>query len=209
MQKRFFSLNTQAYKNLLQDNSKKVVVAIGPAGTGKTMMACEESIFQLKQQSIKKIVITRPIVGADNDIGFLPGNIDDKMAPWTRPIFDVFYEHFTKSRVIQMMKNDIIEVSPLVYMRGRTFKNCYIIGDELQNSTILQMKMLLTRLGDNSRMFINGDLEQQDLIGKNGLEHFLKLIKEKGDQEEIGIIEMNNSDVKRSSIVQKIIELYQ
>lgn len=108
-----------------------------------------------------------------------------------------------------MMKNDIIEISPLVYMRGRTFKNCYIIGDELQNSTIIQMKMLLTRLGDNSRMFINGDLEQQDLIGKNGLEHFLKLVKEKGDQEEIGIIEMNNSDVKRSSIVQKIIELYQ
>lgn len=196
------------YKNLLSNNIIKLVVATGPAGTGKTMIACEEAINQLKNSFVKKIVITRPIIGADNDIGFLPGKLEDKMTPWTRPLLDVFHEHFTKKRVEQMITNDIIEISPFIYMRGRTFKNCFIIGDELQNTNIEQMKMLLTRIGDNSKMVITGDLEQKDIKNQeSGLEHLMKILKN-NPNEMIGVIQFNNDDVKRSEITKKILEIY-
>jgi phosphate starvation-inducible PhoH-like protein len=208
MQKRLFSTNFEFYKKILNENNVKLVIAIGPAGTGKTMGACQEAIKQLKEGNIKKIVITRPIIGADNDIGFLPGKLEDKMAPWTRPILDVFYDYYTKSKIEQFIKNDIIEISPLIYMRGRTFKNAFIIGDEMQNTNINQMKMLLTRIGDNSKMVITGDLAQKDIIIKNGLDHFLNLIKN-NNSDMIGIIHMNNNDIKRSEIVQTIINIYQ
>lgn len=196
------------YKNLLSNNIIKLVIATGPAGTGKTMMACEEAINHLKNSFVKKIVITRPIIGADNDIGFLPGKLEDKMTPWTRPLLDVFHEHFTKKRVEQMITNDIIEISPFIYMRGRTFKNCFIIGDELQNTNIEQMKMLLTRIGDNSKMVITGDLEQKDIKNQeSGLEHLMKILKN-NPNEMIGVIQFNNDDVKRSEITKKILEIY-
>ncbi len=196
------------YKNLLSNNIIKLVIATGPAGTGKTMMACEEAINHLKNSFVKKIVITRPIIGADNDIGFLPGKLEDKMTPWTRPLLDIFHEHFTKKRVEQMITNDIIEISPFIYMRGRTFKNCFIIGDELQNTNIEQMKMLLTRIGDNSKMVITGDLEQKDIKNQeSGLEHLMKILKN-NPNEMIGVIQFNNDDVKRSEITKKILEIY-
>jgi len=208
MQKRFYTSNCEVYRRLLQDEIKKLVIAVGPAGTGKTMLACEEAIINLKKNIIKKIVITRPIIGADNDIGYLPGTIEDKMTPWTRPIFDVFYEHYPKTKILQFIKNDQIEISPLIYMRGRTFKNSFIIGDEMQNANVNQMKMLLTRIGENSKMIINGDLEQVDLQKNvSGLEHFLNLIRTKND-EQIGLVIMNKDDVKRSDIVKKILSLY-
>jgi len=208
MQKRFYTSNCEVYRRLLQDEIKKLVIAVGPAGTGKTMLACEEAIINLKKNLIKKIVITRPIIGADNDIGYLPGTIEDKMTPWTRPIFDVFYEHYPKTKILQFIKNDQIEISPLIYMRGRTFKNSFIIGDEMQNANVNQMKMLLTRIGENSKMIINGDLEQVDLQKNvSGLEHFLNLIRTKND-EQIGLVIMNKDDVKRSDIVKKILSLY-
>jgi len=208
MQKRFYTSNCEVYRRLLQDEIKKLVIAVGPAGTGKTMLACEEAIINLKKNLIKKIVITRPLIGADNDIGYLPGTIEDKMTPWTRPIFDVFYEHYPKTKVLQFIKNDQIEISPLIYMRGRTFKNSFIIGDEMQNANTNQMKMLLTRIGENSKMIINGDLEQVDLQKNvSGLEHFLNLIRRKND-EQIGLVIMNKDDVKRSDIVKKILSLY-
>ena len=208
MHKRLFSTNFDLYKEFLNENNIKLIIAIGPAGTGKTMAACLEAIKQYKEGNIKKIVITRPIIGADNDIGYLPGKLEDKMAPWTRPILDVFYEYYTKSKIEQFIKNDIIEISPFIYMRGRTFKNSFIIADEMQNTNINQMKMILTRIGNNSKMVITGDLDQKDINATSGLQHFLNLIKN-NDSEIIKIIQMNNNDIKRSEIVQKIIEIYQ
>ena len=208
MHKRLFSTNFDLYKEFLNENNIKLIIAIGPAGTGKTMAACLEAIKQYKEGNIKKIVITRPIIGADNDIGYLPGKLEDKMAPWTRPILDVFYEYYTKSKIEQFIKNDIIEISPFIYMRGRTFKNLFIIADEMQNTNINQMKMILTRIGNNSKMVITGDLDQKDINATSGLQHFLNLIKN-NDSEIIKIIQMNNNDIKRSEIVQKIIEIYQ
>ncbi len=198
----------QNYIKNLQDPLKKLIIAVGPAGTGKTMIACEEAIKQYKNGLVKKIVITRPIVGADNDIGYLPGTLEEKMLPWTRPILDVFYEHFSKSRVEQLIKKNEIEISPFIYMRGRTFKNSFIIGDELQNTNINQMKMFLTRIGDNSKMVVTGDLQQNDMQnGISGLEHFLNLIKN-NENESISLIEFKNEHVKRSEIVKNIIEIY-
>jgi len=199
----------QNYIKNLQDPLKKLIIAVGPAGTGKTMIACEEAIKQYKNGLVKKIVITRPIVGADNDIGYLPGSLEEKMCPWTRPILDVFYDHFSKSRIDQLIKKDEIEISPFIYMRGRTFKNSFIIGDELQNTNINQMKMFLTRIGDNSKMVVTGDLQQNDIQnGISGLEHFLNLIKN-NENDLISVIEFKNNDVKRSDIVKNIIEIYE
>lgn len=208
IQNRLFSTNAELYKKYLEDDVKKLIVATGPAGSGKTMMACNEAILRLKKSLIKKIVITRPLICADNDIGYLPGNLEEKMAPWTRPIFDVFYEHYPKNKIMQFVQNDLIEICPLAFMRGRTFKNAFIIGDELQNANIEQMKMLLTRIGENSRMVINGDLSQKDITGYSGLEDFLQIMQNKKYDESIGIISLNYSDVKRSEIVKRILELY-
>lgn len=207
MQKRFFSNGTEIYKKILQDYSKKLIIATGPAGTGKTMMACQQAIQDFKENKIKKIIVTRPLICADNDIGYLPGTLENKMAPWIKPIFDVFYEYYPKVQIEKFVKNDKIEICPLAFMRGRTFKNAFIIGDELQNANINQMKMLLTRIGDDSRMVVTGDLDQTDITQKSGLEHFLQIIKNR-DEDMIGLVEMNNSDIKRSEIVQKIIEMY-
>lgn len=200
--------NHELYRSLLNQEIKKLIIAIGPAGTGKTLIACEEAIKHLKNNNVKKIIITRPIIGADNDIGYLPGKLEDKMSPWTRPILDVFYEHFTKQKIEQFIKNDIIEISPLIYMRGRTFKNSFIIADEMQNTNNNQMKMLLTRIGENSKMVITGDLHQKDISITSGLDHFLELLK-KNNSDMIALIHMNNKDIKRSNVVQKIIEIYQ
>jgi len=200
-------LPNEIYRQFIQDINKKLIIGIGPAGTGKTITACEEAIIQLKNNNIKKIVITRPIIGADNDIGYLPGKLEEKMMPWTRPILDVFYEHFTKTKVEQMIKNDKIEIAPLIYMRGRTFKNCFIIGDELQNTNIMQMKMLLTRIGEGSKMVITGDIEQKDISSISGLEYFLNLLKN-NDDEAIGLVHFHYCDIVRSEIVKKIIKLY-
>jgi len=193
----------------LNDNTKKLVIATGPAGTGKTMLACEAAISQLKNNKVKKIIITRPLISADNDIGYLPGTLENKMEPWMRPILDVFNENYSKTTIEKYIKNGIIEISPLMYMRGRTFKDSFIIGDECQNTNISQMKMLLTRIGDNSKMVVTGDLQQNDIQnGISGLEHFLNLIKN-NENDLISVIEFKNNDVKRSDIVKNIIEIYE
>jgi len=118
---------------------------------------------------VEKIIVTRPAVSADEDLGFLPGTLEEKMAPWTRPIFDVFSGIFLCNEIENMIQEGIIEISPLAYMRGRTFKNAYIIADEMQNATPSQMKMLLTRIGENSKMAVTGDLAQADRLKDNGL----------------------------------------
>jgi phosphate starvation-inducible PhoH-like protein len=161
------------YVKYLDDATNKIIIPIGPAGTGKTMFACQKAITQLKSEEIDKIIITRPAVTVEEEIGFLPGNIVKKMDPWTKPIFDIFLEYFNRAELDLMLYNNKIEICPLAFMRGRTFKNAFIIADEMQNSSPNQMKMLVTRLGDNSRMVITGDLQQSDIKGENGLNDFV------------------------------------
>ena len=157
------SENQKNYVKFLEKDSCQMIVVSGPAGTGKTMFACIQAIKQLKEEKVNKIVLTRPIVSVEEEeIGFLPGNIQKKMDPWTKPVFDIFQEFYTIQEIHQLIHNNIIEISPLGFMRGRTFKNSFIIADEMQNSTPNQMLMLTTRIGDGSKIVITGDIQQKD-----------------------------------------------
>jgi phosphate starvation-inducible PhoH-like protein len=168
--------NQEKYIDYLNDDDNKLIIAVGPAGTGKTLFACLKAISQLRNGEINKLVITRPVVTVEEDIGFLPGNIVKKMDPWTRPIFDLFLEFFSKTELDNYINANIIEISPLAFMRGRTFKNSFIIADEMQNSSPNQMKMLTTRIGINSKMVITGDLKQTDILKENGLNDLVNKI---------------------------------
>jgi phosphate starvation-inducible PhoH-like protein len=199
--------NQEKYLKYLNDKTNKIIISTGPAGTGKTLFACQKSILQLKEQEIDKIIITRPLVTVEEEIGFLPGNIIKKMDPWTKPIFDIFLEFYSKSELDLMLYNGKIEICPLAFMRGRTFKNAFIIADEMQNSSPNQMKMLVTRLGMNSRMVITGDLHQTDIVNKNGLYDLInKLNNFKTNL--IKLIRFENEDIERSEIVKTVIAMY-
>jgi len=208
------SMNQNKYCNSLNDDDVDIIVVSGPAGTGKTMFACLKAVTLLKTGLKKRIVITRPLVTVEEELGFLPGNIQKKMDPWTRPIFDVFLEYYTKSELDLMINNNIIEISPLAYMRGRTFSDAFIIADEMQNSSPNQMMMLTTRIGRNSKLVITGDLNQSDKLVNNGLYDLIlknkiyKEYKKEDDKNKIDVIEFNANDIERSIIVQKVIDLY-
>ena len=196
----------------LNDETKKIVIATGPAGTGKTLFATQVAIRGFLLGIYDKIIFTRPSVSVDEDLGFLPGTLEDKMAPWMRPLYDILYAHITPKEVAQLIEDKVIEICPLGFMRGRTFKNCCIIADECQNTSPHQMKLLLTRIGENCRVFITGDLEQcdrraHDDSSKNGLEDFLDKIKGKRS-ESISSVEFGIGDVEREEIVKEILEIY-
>jgi len=204
--------NQRQYDLYLKDPTVKMIFAIGPAGSGKTLLACNHAIQELKAGNIRKIIITRPVVPVEEDLGFLPGNINKKMDPWTRPIIDIFLEFYSQKEIDVMMQNSIIEISPLAYMRGRTFKNSFIIADEMQNSSPNQMLMLTTRFGENSKMIITGDLKQTDKGIFSGLYDFLEKFKAfqlNNQEEEIKIVEMTKSDIKRDRIVSTILDIYE
>jgi len=156
------------YMSLLNDPIKKIVIATGPAGTGKTLLATEYAVRNLIFGEYEKLIFTRPSVSVDEDLGYLPGTLEEKMAPWMRPLYDILYEHFTVRETTTMVEEKVIEICPLGFMRGRTFKRCCIICDEMQNSTPAQMKMLLTRIGEGSRLIVTGDLDQCDNIERCG-----------------------------------------
>jgi len=200
--------NQVKYVNFLNDEGNKIIISTGPAGTGKTLLACQKAIMQMKSEEIDKIIITRPIVTVEEDIGFLPGNINKKMDPWTKPIFDIFLEYYSKTEVDMLLNNGKIEICPLVFMRGRTFKNSFIIADEMQNSSPNQMKMLVTRIGLNSRMVITGDLNQIDIKKENGLYDFVNKIERYNNTELIKIMTFDSKDIERSEIVKQVIEIY-
>jgi phosphate starvation-inducible PhoH-like protein len=201
--------NQKKYDNILAQDSNYVLSVIGPPGTGKTLLSCVTAIQKLKENKIDKIIITRPIVSVEEEnIGFLPGNLEKKMDPWTRPIYDVFLDFYSKAEINNMIINNKIEISPLGYMRGRTFKNSFILADEMQNSTPNQMLMLLTRIGINSKIVITGDLKQSDLINDNGLEDLVFRFKNKKIPDNFYLIEMNDSDIQRSDIVVDILKIY-
>jgi len=201
------SPNQQTYLQKLQDETKSIVLAIGPAGTGKTMLAVQNGIKQFQEGLVDKIIVTRPAVSVDEDLGFLPGTLNEKMAPWTRPIFDVLGEYYQTKDIAKMLEEGVIEISPLAYMRGRTFKNAYIIADEMQNATINQMKMLLTRLGEGSKMVVTGDLAQADRVNDNGLVNFCSLLTSK-TLKHIDIVQFDHKDIERHNAVKEVLSLY-
>jgi phosphate starvation-inducible protein PhoH and related proteins len=202
------NLKQEDYIELLEDSRMNIVIAIGPAGTGKTMLAVLAAIRALKQGECEKIVITRPAVSVDEQHGFLPGDLVEKMAPWTRPIFDVIEEYYSPKDILAMIEEGVIEVAPLSYMRGRTFKNAFIIGDEMQNSTPNQMKMFLTRIGENSKIIVTGDLGQHDrTYEENGLKEFLERLRARKSNR-IGFIEFTDKEVERHPAVREVLRLY-
>jgi phosphate starvation-inducible protein PhoH and related proteins len=201
------SPNQQTYLQKLQDETKSIVLAIGPAGTGKTMLAVQNGIKQFQEGLVDKIIVTRPAVSVDEDLGFLPGTLNEKMAPWTRPIFDVLGEYYQTKDIAKMLEEGVIEISPLAYMRGRTFKNAYIIADEMQNATVNQMKMLLTRLGEGSKMVVTGDLAQADRVNDNGLVNFCGLLTSK-TLKHIDIVQFDHKDIERHNAVKEVLSLY-
>lgn len=199
--------NQKDYNRVLY-GMKPMVFAVGPAGTGKTMLACYAAIQGLNDDSFKRIILTRPAVSVEEDIGYLPGTLEEKMDPWTRPIMDIFAEFYSQAQIASMIKEKIIEICPLAYMRGRTFKNAFIIADEMQNSTPNQMKMLLTRIGDNSKMVITGDLMQHDRkYDENGLKDIYERIKGR-THKRIECITFEHGDIERSPIVKDILDIY-
>ena len=211
--------NQEKYYSYLNDDKIKLLFAVGPAGTGKTMLACNNAVKDLKSGKVDKIIVTRPVVPVEEDIGFLPGNINKKMDPWTRPLFDVFLDFFSQREIDLMMYNSVIEISPLAYMRGRTFKNAFIIADEMQNSSPNQMLMLTTRIGMGSKMVVTGDLKQSDKGLDSGLSDFINKFKvyERRESEKynntdinigIKIVELNNTDIERSPVIVKILDVY-
>uniref|UniRef100_A0A6C0B1C7 PhoH-like protein n=1 Tax=viral metagenome TaxID=1070528 RepID=A0A6C0B1C7_9ZZZZ len=212
------SANQESYVKGLQDTDTKILFVVGPAGTGKTALACNQAIKELRNGNVNKIVITRPIVPVEEEeIGFLPGTIQKKMDPWTRPIFDIFYEFYAKKDVETMLYNNVIEISPLAFMRGRTFKNAFIIADEMQNSSPNQMLMLTTRIGEGSKMVITGDLKQSDRNVESGLSDFIERFKKytgfltkSGKESNVGIkiVELGVNDIERSKVIKKLLEIY-
>jgi len=204
------TLSQEHYIELLQDSDINVVLAVGPAGTGKTMMAVIAAVQAFRRGDVEKIVITRPAVGVDGEQhGFLPGDLNSKMEPWTRPIFDVLHEYYSTKDTARMLEEQTIEISPLAFLRGRTFKRSWIIFDEAQNSTENQMKMVLTRLGDESKMVITGDLAQHDrkFEHENGLRDFISRLKKQGSSL-ISLVEFNSRDVQRHPVVKEVLKMY-
>jgi phosphate starvation-inducible PhoH-like protein len=200
--------NQETYLRKLQDDTKSIVFAIGPAGTGKTLLAVQNGIKLFQEGRVDKIIVTRPAVSVDEDLGFLPGTLNEKMAPWTRPIFDVLGEYYQTRDIAKMLDEGVIEISPLAYMRGRTFKNAYIVADEMQNATQNQMKMLLTRLGEGSKMVVTGDLAQADRLNDNGLINFCDLIADKPGLKHIDIVQFDHKDIERHHAVKEVLYIY-
>ena len=198
--------NQKNYFELL--NTKDIVFAYGPAGTGKTFLAVAKAVASLQKGLVNKIILSRPAVEAGEKLGFLPGDLKEKVDPFLRPIYDALYDMMPYDQVEKKIANNIIEIAPIAFMRGRTLENCYIILDEAQNTTKIQMKMFLTRLGKNSKMVVVGDNTQIDLISKSdsGLIDAAKKLK---NIEDIGFIELDNRDVVRHEVVRKIINAYE
>ena len=197
----------QHYRNVLNNPSHSLVVCTGPAGTGKTMIACKAALEHLVEKQVKQLVITKPLVAVEGeDMGFLPGNIRSKMSPWIESYLDLFKEYYSMKQLEDMIQKDVIKLAPLAYCRGNTYTNAFVICDESQNTTPIQMKMLLTRLGKDSKMVILGDMDQQDRLGASGLSDFTT--RYTGGNDEIAMVHLSDEDVCRSSLVRYILTLY-
>lgn len=193
----------------LQDDDQHIVVTAGPAGTGKTYLAMLAAVKALREGACDRLVMTRPAVGVEGEQhGFLPGNIVAKMEPWTRPLLDVMREYYRAQDIVAMIEDQVVEIAPLAFMRGRTFKNSWIIADEMQNATPAQVKMLMTRIGSNSKIVITGDVEQADRsTGDNGLLDLCQRLQ-KRSVEGISVCSLEARDVQRHRIIGNVLALY-
>lgn len=221
------------YIRKLKRDEHDILFATGPAGTGKTYIATLHAIQEYQAGNCKKIIITRPTVASgDEEYGFLPGTLMEKLAPWMIPIIDVFKEHYTVATVERMIRDEIIEIAPLGFMRGRTLKNCIVIADEMQNASVDQMKMLLTRIGEGTRMVITGDVEQHDRgHALSGLMHITGKLAERDakraatiqtdrlagdlfglpvneDRDRLGVVRFSKADVVRHPVIEEVLDLY-
>ncbi len=194
------------YIKALKEND--IVMSLGPAGTGKSFLAVSVAVTLLLEKKIDRVILSRPAVEAGEKLGFLPGDMKEKVDPYLRPLYDALYELFGADKIDKKIESGEIEIAPLAFMRGRTLKNCFAILDEAQNATETQIKMFLTRIGENSKLVVNGDPSQIDLINKShsGLIKSKNILK---DLEEIKIIEFDHTDVVRHPLVSKIIRAYQ
>jgi phosphate starvation-inducible PhoH-like protein len=197
--------NQQKLVQLVKDND--LVFALGPAGTGKTYISVALAVRALKNKQVRKIIITRPAVEAGENLGFLPGDLKEKIDPYLRPIYDALHDMIPFEKLGYYMEREIIEIAPLAYMRGRTLNNAFILLDEAQNTTPMQMKMFLTRMGPESKMIVTGDTTQVDLPTKqsSGLKQAVRILKDVAD---IGFVELNEKDVVRHRLVRNIIDAY-
>ena len=204
------SLNQEYYIELLTNQTKHIVFATGPAGTGKTMLAMLAGIKAFKEGQVSKLILTRPAVGVDDERhGFLPGNINAKMEPWTKPLFDVIQEYYNPREVARMLEEQAIEISPLAFMRGRTFKGSWVVADEMQNATPGQIKMLLTRLGEGSKIVVTGDTRQADRSDSdNGLLDFKGLVERYQQSKYVAGVEFERKDIARHPAVREILDIY-
>jgi phosphate starvation-inducible PhoH-like protein len=193
----------------LLDPGVDVTVVLGPAGTGKSYLAMLAALRDLRAQRVERVILTRPAVGVEDEKhGFLPGDLTRKMEPWTRPLLDIMREFYHPREIARMIDDEIIEIAPLAFMRGRTFKRAWIVADEMQNATPNQMKMLLTRIGEGSRVVVTGDVEQTDRTMKdNGL---LDLAARLEQQEVDGlrVCRLGSPDVQRHPIITRVLEVY-
>jgi phosphate starvation-inducible PhoH-like protein len=185
-----------------------IVFALGPAGTGKTYTAVAMAVKALRNREIRKIILSRPAVEAGENLGFLPGDLKEKIDPYLRPLYDALEDMIPPEKLKAMIESRSIEIAPMAFMRGRTLDNCYVILDEAQNSTDMQLKMFLTRMGPNAKLMITGDLSQIDLPKKSlsGLQRAVRLLS---DVEGIGIVRLDTSDVVRHRLVKAIIRAYE
>jgi phosphate starvation-inducible PhoH-like protein len=202
--------NQESLVLALQDSSQHIVVTVGPAGTGKTYLAMQAAVKALREGATDRIVLTRPAIGVEDERhGFLPGNLIAKMEPWTRPVLDVMREYYRPQDIAAMIEDQVVEIAPLAFMRGRTFKNSWIIADEMQNATPAQAKMLMTRIGSNSRIVITGDVEQADRSrGDNGLLDLCSRL-EQSPMEGIAVCRLEHRDVQRHAIIGAVLRLYE
>ena len=205
--KKFFTIEARnsSQKNYLKNmRDHTITFGVGPAGTGKTYLCGAVAANDLINGKVEKIVITRPVVEAEEALGFLPGTLEEKFAPYFRPFKDVLDERLGNSHTEYLLKRGVIEIAPLAYMRGRSFKNCWVILDEAQNTTPNQMKLFLTRLGEGCKVVINGDICQKDIKGNSGLENALEVLKSRN----IGFTFFTKEDIVRSKIVQEVVDAY-
>ena len=200
------SAKQSEYIKVLKEND--IILALGPAGTGKSFLAVSVAITLLMEKKIDRVILSRPAVEAGEKLGFLPGDMKEKVDPYLRPLYDALYELFGADKIDKKIESGEIEIAPLAFMRGRTLKNCFAILDEAQNATETQIKMFLTRIGENSKLVVNGDPSQVDLINKSnsGLIKSKNILK---DIKEIKLIEFDHNDVIRHPLVSKIIRAYQ
>lgn len=200
------TLMQRRYIDLLS-STVPIVVGTGPAGTGKTLLACHMGSKALITGKVERLIMTRPAVSVDEQHGFLPGNLNKKMEPWTRPMFDALRRYLPQKKIDEYLYDQRIEVAPLAYMRGRTFDNAWIIGDEMQNTTPSQMKMLLTRIGEGSKMVLAGDMDQHDRgFEENGLWDLVTRICP--ESMNISHVEFSENDVVRAEVIKEILRMY-